>query len=344
MRGLAGAGREREQNPRRLGPQREVQVLERVGVNAARLLAVPDTNRDGIAQARFDSQVVSVPHAAFLGSVTNVPSNHSHKVSFALYLANDSNLVYNTLSLNGAQEAMSGSKKRTSYSDLLRDPRWQRKRLDIMNRSDFTCEECGDGSSTLNVHHIAYQKGRMPWDYEDSELRCLCETCHKAEHGLAPKKPKPAPLVPLTLQGGPCDGQVIESDKPFPLVWVYEKGGQLITALDFQQTVLLHRDGEDRLIAGHFFGRGHPYMYSTMYGPEKHAEFTALWRDPYPVLVGVYGLMPVGHWAHIWSPAVMGGVIPFRDPDALLLHIDSLFNLLGGTDFDETPYWNEDVQ
>lgn len=65
-----------------------------------------------------------------------------------------------------------------SYSDLLRDPRWQRKRLEIMQRDDFTCLECGDRTTTLNVHHTYYAKGRKPWEYENESLRTLCETCH----------------------------------------------------------------------------------------------------------------------------------------------------------------------
>lgn len=71
-----------------------------------------------------------------------------------------------------------------TYGELLRDPRWQRKRLEIMNRADFACEECGDKTTTLNVHHKIYLKGAKPWEYENVELECLCETCHEATHHL----------------------------------------------------------------------------------------------------------------------------------------------------------------
>lgn len=71
------------------------------------------------------------------------------------------------------------------YWELLRDPRWQRKRLEILQRSDFTCEECGDGRTTLNVHHKLYRKGANPWDYDNSELVALCEQCHESFHGLS---------------------------------------------------------------------------------------------------------------------------------------------------------------
>lgn len=69
--------------------------------------------------------------------------------------------------------------ERKPYWELLRDPRWQKKRLEIMERDDFTCHNCGDYESTLNVHHGYYAKGKMPWDYPSESLRTLCETCHK---------------------------------------------------------------------------------------------------------------------------------------------------------------------
>jgi hypothetical protein len=74
-----------------------------------------------------------------------------------------------------------------SYSDLLKDPRWQRKRLEILNRSGFSCEECGDTTETLNVHHKRYRKGAKPWEYSDCELTALCEGCHEGRHSTEDK-------------------------------------------------------------------------------------------------------------------------------------------------------------
>lgn len=66
----------------------------------------------------------------------------------------------------------------SSYFEKLRDPRWQKKRLEVMQAADFHCEICGDGEHTLNVHHKTYFKGREPWEYESKQLACLCESCH----------------------------------------------------------------------------------------------------------------------------------------------------------------------
>lgn len=66
-----------------------------------------------------------------------------------------------------------------TYAEKLKDPRWQRKRLEVMQRDEFACTECFDAESTLNVHHHYYEKGKNPWDYPDDALTTLCETCHK---------------------------------------------------------------------------------------------------------------------------------------------------------------------
>ena len=68
------------------------------------------------------------------------------------------------------------------YYALLRDPRWQKKRSEIMHRDDFSCVICGDNTSTLNVHHDYYIWGRKPWEYPDDSLRTLCEACHELCH------------------------------------------------------------------------------------------------------------------------------------------------------------------
>lgn len=70
-----------------------------------------------------------------------------------------------------------GEKK--SYRELLLDPRWQRRRLDILTRDDWTCRDCESKEKTLHVHHTVYQKGRLPWEYDDDQLVTLCAECHE---------------------------------------------------------------------------------------------------------------------------------------------------------------------
>lgn len=71
-----------------------------------------------------------------------------------------------------------------TYYDLLKDPRWQKKRLEVMEQHNFKCEVCKNGDDTLYVHHGFYMKDCMPWDYPDNSLHCLCETCHASRHDL----------------------------------------------------------------------------------------------------------------------------------------------------------------
>jgi hypothetical protein len=67
-----------------------------------------------------------------------------------------------------------------SYFDLLKDPRWQKKRLEIFQRDEFMCQECFSPDKTLHVHHIKYV-GKFPWDTPDLYLVTLCDKCHADE-------------------------------------------------------------------------------------------------------------------------------------------------------------------
>jgi len=64
------------------------------------------------------------------------------------------------------------------YSELLMHPKWQRKRLEIMQRDDFKCQLCKDEETTLNIHHKEYKNGNKPWEYENDNFITLCKDCH----------------------------------------------------------------------------------------------------------------------------------------------------------------------
>jgi len=66
-----------------------------------------------------------------------------------------------------------------TYAEKLRDPRWQKLRLLILERDNWQCTDCLDKTSTLHVHHLDYEKDVEPWDYPEYYLITLCETCHK---------------------------------------------------------------------------------------------------------------------------------------------------------------------
>jgi PHP family Zn ribbon phosphoesterase len=74
-----------------------------------------------------------------------------------------------------------------TYEEKLLDPRWQKKRLEIFQRDDFTCVCCDRKDITLHVHHLFYFPNTEPWDYLDSHLVTYCEICHNTEHLIGSK-------------------------------------------------------------------------------------------------------------------------------------------------------------
>ncbi len=73
-------------------------------------------------------------------------------------------------------------KSKSAYAQSLLDPRWQKRRLQILERDNFACLLCEDNEKTLHVHHTFYKDDADgPWDYPDEALRTLCADCHKDE-------------------------------------------------------------------------------------------------------------------------------------------------------------------
>jgi len=70
------------------------------------------------------------------------------------------------------------------YAAKFRDPRWQRKRLRILNRDNWTCTDCGETEKELQVHHGYYESKLDPWEYDDDTLHTLCDECHQWANDL----------------------------------------------------------------------------------------------------------------------------------------------------------------
>jgi hypothetical protein len=67
------------------------------------------------------------------------------------------------------------------YAEDLLDEKWIKKRKKILRRDGFKCKMCGSNNN-LEVHHRYYIYSHKPWDYSDSALVTLCESCHKIIH------------------------------------------------------------------------------------------------------------------------------------------------------------------
>jgi hypothetical protein len=106
------------------------------------------------------------------------------------------------------------------WHSLYRDPRWQKKRLEVLERAEWCCQACGDDEKELHVHHAYYTGNKKPWEYPDDSLSALCDACHKYAEELR---------------------QSIKRIGTFPIE-VQEAFDQLIKAFDLMET-----DG-DRII------------------------------------------------------------------------------------------------
>lgn len=69
--------------------------------------------------------------------------------------------------------------EKVSYYELFKHPQWQRKRLEILERAGFECEDCGAKENTLHVHHSYCERGRKPWEHPSQNLHWLREDRHK---------------------------------------------------------------------------------------------------------------------------------------------------------------------
>jgi 5-methylcytosine-specific restriction endonuclease McrA len=67
---------------------------------------------------------------------------------------------------------------------MLRDPRWQKKRLKILEKNKFQCFECGNTERELHIHHCWYEHQLKPWEYHDSCYLVLCKECHLTRQDL----------------------------------------------------------------------------------------------------------------------------------------------------------------
>jgi len=73
------------------------------------------------------------------------------------------------------------------YAEKLNDPRWEKRRQQILIRDRFRCMNC-NSNENLQVHHRQYhylpnQKRFIePWDYSDEVLITLCADCHRKGH------------------------------------------------------------------------------------------------------------------------------------------------------------------
>lgn len=68
------------------------------------------------------------------------------------------------------------------YGDLLNCVEWKFKRMKILVRDKYRCQNCGAVELNNHVHHTYYLQDKFPWDIDDRALETLCFSCHKNKH------------------------------------------------------------------------------------------------------------------------------------------------------------------
>ena len=143
-----------------------------------------------------------------------------------------------------------------TYSEKLRDPRWQKKRLKILERDEWMCQSCYDSQSTLHIHHRYYSSGD-PWDCSDESLVTMCESCHLLETQDRPGSE--ARLIAALRSCGAWSNDLDKLAEAFEALYV---GG-----------------GHDYLAAALHFAITDPNAQKSLC--DRYAEFLASKRDQY---------------------------------------------------------------
>lgn len=69
-----------------------------------------------------------------------------------------------------------------NFNDQYKDPRWEKKRIEIYRRDYWHCRKCGNTNIKLEAHHLYYQRDLMLWEYDNDSLVTLCTKCHNDIH------------------------------------------------------------------------------------------------------------------------------------------------------------------
>lgn len=127
-----------------------------------------------------------------------------------------------------------------TYAEKLLDPRWQRKRLEVLERENFACQLCGDTKTTLHVHHEEYSAN--PWETDSALLKCYCKHCHSViEYNKEYDIDTLRGMVKETLDNGNVQLHFAYWDitgTPYIDIYVYTTNNTLVYRNTFSEQVL----------------------------------------------------------------------------------------------------------
>lgn len=79
-----------------------------------------------------------------------------------------------------------------SHFGKLKDPRWRKKRNQLLESSHGTCDHCGCLASDLLVVEESSCLENPDWTLPDGHFACLCGICRKA---VVARDPRPSPYA-----------------------------------------------------------------------------------------------------------------------------------------------------
>jgi len=145
-----------------------------------------------------------------------------------------------------------------TYAQKLKDPRWQKRRLQILDKRGWRCERCFNDKQTLHVHHKRYRG--EPWEVSDSDLEVLCEPCHNGEHG------KSSGLKRFSVY---CAGKIGISDWRHRLFDLSQGEGY--------QSLWASEDGKTQVTyAGPYFAESD---HGSAHGDGQHGQLVLEWLE-----------------------------------------------------------------
>lgn len=74
-------------------------------------------------------------------------------------------------------------KTKEQYYKELKNPKWFKRREEILKLDDNTCCYC-ETKDNLQVHHKEYLGNMKAWEYTDKLLITVCKSCHESIHKL----------------------------------------------------------------------------------------------------------------------------------------------------------------
>lgn len=104
----------------------------------------------------------------------------------------------------------------SGYQKKLRSPKWQKRRLEILQQANWKCSNpacpswihqhseyvkgsIGSEPPSLEVHHLYYKWGQEPWDYPDVAFLVLCEDCHDERAAIERKLKRNLAIIMRSL-------------------------------------------------------------------------------------------------------------------------------------------------